>query len=173
MITFKSITPAKFNSAAFQKEFLRQAEILAPKMHADLKRPTMTWNPPVEFEEHIYTGSRAAVEAKKTLAARGGAGLAIIVTTEDKRYKFVDEGTKVRYATMSPNFVAKTKPKSLTAGRGRGGVLFVNKNRPRPGIKARGFTKLVTAKWKPLFRLAMDNAKKAATKKSGHAKAAK
>lgn len=163
MIQFKAIKPAKFQSEVFQREFIKAAEHIAPKMHADLKRPTATWNPPVEFEEHIYLGARAAAEAEKT-----GAGLAIVVSTEDKRFLFVDEGTKVRYATMSPDFVAKTKPKSLKAGKGRGGLLFVNKKKPRPGIKARGFSKMVAKKWNPLFRAAMDAAMAAGAHKSGH-----
>lgn len=163
MIAFKSIKPAKFQAEAFQREFIKQAERIAPKMHADLKRPTMTWNPPVEFEEHIYLGNRAAAEADKA-----GAGIAIQVTTDDKRFLFVDEGTKVRYATMSPDFVAKTKPKSLKAGKGRGRVLFVNKKKPRPGIKARGFSKLVAKKWNPLFRASMEEAMEAGARKSGH-----
>lgn len=163
MITFKAIKPAKFDSEAFQREFIKAAEKIAPKIHADLKRPTMTWVPPVEFNEHIFLGARAAVEADKA-----GAGVAIQVTTDDKRFLFVDEGTKVRYATMTPDFIAKTKPKSLKAGKGRGGLLFVNKKKPRPGIKARGFTKMVAKKWNPLFRAAMSEAMAAGAKKSGH-----
>lgn len=168
MITFKAIKPAKFDSEAFQRAFIKAAERIVPKIHADLKRPTMTWVPPVEFEERVFLGSRAAVEAGGTLAARDGAGVAIQVTTDDKRFLFVDEGTKVRYATMTPDFIAKTKPKSLKAGKGRGGLLFVNKKKPRPGIKARGFTKLVAKKWNPLFRAAMSEAMAAGAKKSGH-----
>lgn len=163
MITFKAIKPAKFNSKVFQQELIAQAERIAPKMHADLKRPTMTWNPPVEFVEQIFLGTRAAVESDKA-----GAGIAIAVTTEDKRFLFVDEGTKVRYATMSPDFVAKTKPNSLRAGKGRGRMLFVNKKKPRPGIKARNFSKMVKKKWEPLFRSQMAAALERAAKKSGH-----
>lgn len=163
MITFKAIKPAKFNSEVFQRAFVKQAERMAPKMHADMKAPTKTWNPPVEFDERIFIGARAAAEANKV-----GAGVAVQVTTDDRRYLFVDEGTKVRYATMSPDFIAKTKPKSLKAGKGRGRMLFVNKKKPRPGIKARGFTKLVKKKWEPLFRAGMDDAMATAAHQSGH-----
>lgn len=164
MIAFKSIKPGtKFNSLAFRREFATQAERIAPKIHADMKKPTMTWVPPVEFEEQVFVGTRAATEADKS-----GAGIAILVTTEDNRYRFVDEGTKVRYATMTKNFIPKTRVKSLKAYKGRGGLLFVNKKKPKPGIKARGFTKIVQRKWRPEFTELMREAMRSGATKSGH-----
>lgn len=63
--------------------------------------------------------------------------------TKDKPYIFVELGTKVRYATMTADFVAKTQPGQLIPGPGRGGVLFINKKVPRPGIKARESNKKI------------------------------
>jgi len=151
MIKFKPIKPStQFRSSIFRAKLRETAEALAPKMAADMKKPTRTWQGDVVFETNVAIGAVAG--------GKGKSGIAILVTTEDKRYKFVDEGTKVRYATMSPNFRAKTKVNSLTASAGRGGMLFVNKKRPRPGIKARGFTKLVQKKWQPEFEDRMDRA---------------
>lgn len=158
MITFKAIKPATtFRSSIFRETLREAAVVIAPKMAADMKRPTKTWQEPVEFTTEVTVGANAGGRAAKKTSA-GASGIAISVTTEDKRYLFVDEGTRVRYATMSPDFQAKTKVNSLIARRGRGRMLFVNKRRPRPGIKARNFTKLVHKKWQPEFRAAMDRA---------------
>ena len=69
------------------------------------------------------------------------------VGTEDRIYLFIDKGTKVRYATMSPDFKAKTRPGILGSGRGAGGVLFVSKKHPRPGIEARRFSDTIQEKY--------------------------
>lgn len=152
MIKFKAIKPATvFKSSIFRETFHAAAADLAPKMTADMAKPTRTWSTPVVFKTEVTVGGARG-------GGKGRSGVAIEVTTDDMRYKFVDLGTKVRYATMSPDFQAKTKVNSLTARRGRGGLLFISKKRPRPGIKARGFTKLVQKKWEPAFKAAMERA---------------
>ena len=71
------------------------------------------------------------------------------IGTDNLIYKFVSGGTKVRYATMTPDFIAKTRPGWIGSGAGRGGRAFVNKKKPMPGIKARHFPKAIIKKWKP------------------------
>lgn len=72
-------------------------------------------------------------------------------STDNEIYFYVSHGTRIRYATMSSDFVSKTRPKAIPSRRGRGGVLFVNKNRPRPGIRGRKFDKQIKDKRKPAF----------------------
>lgn len=168
MITFKSVKPAtKFKSSVFREKLRARAQDIGPKMAADMKKPTLTWQEPVEFKTEVSVGN-AAGGALARKAAGSASGVSVEVTTTDARYKYLDEGTKVRYATMSRDFRAKTKPNSLNASRGRGKLLFVNKRRPRPGIKARNFTKLVHDKWQPEFRKAMQAALNEAGQASGH-----
>lgn len=69
------------------------------------------------------------------------------ISTDSDIYRFVSKGTKVRYAVMTTPFVAKTVPMSIRSRRGRGGVLFVSKKRPMPGIKARQFEIVIAKKW--------------------------
>lgn len=71
------------------------------------------------------------------------------ISTDNLIYKFVSGGTKVRYATMTGDFIAKTRPGWIGSGAGRGGRAFVNKKKPMPGIKARHFPKVIIKKWKP------------------------
>lgn len=60
--------------------------------------------------------------------------------TDSKVYGYLDEGTKVRYAHMTSDFAPRTSPGSFSVGPKVGGVAFINKNRPLPGIKARKWT---------------------------------
>jgi len=71
-----------------------------------------------------------------------------IVSAKHKVYFFVSEGTRIRYATMTPNFKAKTAPGRFQAGAGAGGVAYISKKRPRPGIKARKFDEQVLKRWR-------------------------
>jgi len=71
------------------------------------------------------------------------AGENVSITTTDKIFGFVDIGTSVRYATMSPDFSPKTRVGVLSSSRGRGGMIFVNKNKPKPGIEAREFSVII------------------------------
>lgn len=69
------------------------------------------------------------------------------IYTEDEIYGYVSEGTSVRYATMTPDFQAKSAPMLIASRTGKGGVAFVNKSRPKPGIKAREFPEAIGRKW--------------------------
>jgi hypothetical protein len=70
-------------------------------------------------------------------------------STEDQVMRWISGGTRVRYATMSKGFQAKTRPGKLRSGAGRGGVAYVSRLKPRPGIKARKFGELVEERNKP------------------------
>ena len=56
------------------------------------------------------------------------------------KWIWLDEGTTVRYATMTPGFKAKTKVRVIGSGEGAGKLMFVNVRFPRPGIAARHFS---------------------------------
>jgi hypothetical protein len=90
-----------------------------------LKDFTRSWNHQPDFQ----------VETEGTAKS-----LEILIGTDDKIFGFIDQGTRVRRAVMSPGFVAKTKPGSLQSGAGRGGVVFISKKINLPGIKARNVT---------------------------------
>lgn len=97
---------------------------------ADFGVTTQTWETPVKFE----------IEAVKQ-------GVREVFTT-NKIYLYVNHGTRVRYATMTPDFQPKTTPRLIRSRRGAGGVAYVRKDRPRPGIKARKFDEEIAKKWR-------------------------
>lgn len=90
-----------------------------------LLRPTRTWNTIPKFN------------IKKTPQGRE-------VFTVEKPYLFLTRGTRVRYATMTPGFIPKTGVRVLGSGPGAGGVMYISKKHPRPGIKAREWEEMVT-----------------------------
>ena len=69
------------------------------------------------------------------------------VYTRSRIYMFVSGGTRVRYATMTPNFFPKTRPGAIRSNKGRGGVAFISRRHPRPGIQARRFPETIAKKW--------------------------
>jgi hypothetical protein len=89
------------------------------------KTATRTWNNQPAFEA-LTEASASKIE--------------VLVGTDDKVFKYVDEGTSVRRAVMSADWVSKSTPGSLKAGKGRGMVVFISKKISRPGIEARRFT---------------------------------
>jgi hypothetical protein len=74
----------------------------------------------------------------------------LTVRTSNRIYGFINYGTSVRYATMSPDFAAKSQAGFAGAGGGRGGVSFVSRAHPRPGIKARKFDKQIRDKYEQI-----------------------
>lgn len=60
-------------------------------------------------------------------------------------------GTSVRYATMTPGFVSKTQPGTLRGRKGKGGLLFIDRSKPRPGIEARLWHEIIARNAKPVY----------------------
>lgn len=88
-----------------------------------------TWNDPPVFIIRKNKDGRS-------ISTRGKAG---------EIYGYIDNGTRVRHAVMSPDFLAKTRPGVIFSGPGRGGVVFVSRKINLPGIKARGFSEIIQA----------------------------
>jgi hypothetical protein len=90
------------------------------------------------------------------------------VYTMSDIYRFVSGGTKVRYATMTSDFMAKTIPNWIGSRMGRGGVAFISVFQPRPGIKAREFDKEIAKYWQPRMENSMRQTINRAAQASGH-----
>jgi len=157
-VLFKAVKPSKLKEKEFRLEFLNEMRKAGTAVRRDYKKTTQTWH-----------GDKPRFEQLVSLSG-GGPTLVIEVTGghgADKWF-WLDRGTKVRYATMSMNFRAKTRPGVLSSSGGRGGVLYVNRKRPRPGIKARKWTIIIVRMWTPRFKRRMEGAMRRAAKKSPH-----
>lgn len=130
MYGLKAITPKNlpFDQRAMGRMIDNVVAQTALAIQADFNVTTQTWK------------KRPAFLIKRT---RDGAQ----IYTTNLIYKFVSGGTRVRYATMSPDFRAKTRVGQIMSNVGRGGVAFISKKHPRPGIKGRMFPEAIVKKW--------------------------
>lgn len=111
----------------------------AEKVQKDFEKTTATWH--TQAAEFSITTPEA--NAKE-------------VATNSEIYRFLNSGTSVRYATMSKDFVSKTRPNWIGSGGGAGKKLFVNRKKPKPGIKARNFDKAIAKKHEPLLKIDLE-----------------
>ena len=74
------------------------------------------------------------------------------LSTNSRIFRFVELGTEIRYATMTSDFVAKTKIGRVRSGPGRGGKLYVSRLRPRKGIRKRSVVPLIAKRREPRFQ---------------------
>ena len=144
MIAARAIKPSKpFQSSIFRDEMTKAANVIRKDALADFKKTTANWKHKVKFASKVWIGGVSQ-------------GIEIQVATDDPVYKYVDEGTKVRYAAMSADWKSKTEPNVVGTFPGRGKAVFVpsrkrskhptgRKMKPLPGIVARNFTKHIAA----------------------------
>lgn len=88
--------------------------------------------------------------------------------SKNNPYPFITRGTSVRFALMTDDFSPKSKVGFIGSGRGRGGVVYVDKRRPRPGIKARKYEEEIAKREQPKFEKRGQVALDGGAKTSGH-----
>ena len=151
----KVIRPAKLNDAVFRIEANTAVERALQAIKAGYDKTEATWKEKAVFDKSV-TDRPGAIVGR--------------YATSNKIVRFLDEGTKVRYATLSADWISKTTPRFIGSGFGRGRVLFINKKQPRPGIKARHWTDEIRKIVTPLFKAEARAAYERAARKSGHGK---
>lgn len=95
---------------------------------------------------------RPTFTAHKVYSDLGGR---VEIWVSDKRWLWLDQGTKVRYAVMTKPFVAKTKVGVLYSYGGTGRLARVMQKKKKnalPGIAARGWSDLITQRVEPIIR---------------------
>ena len=143
VFTIKSIKPAKLNVDAIRMEILNELRKEGTVHRKTLKKTVATWEgDKPEFESQI--GLERPPGSASVLTGPTGSEKGV------SKWRWLNEGTQVRYALMSKDWRSKTKPGRYRSGPGRGKMLFVSRKLARPGIKARGWTpKLMKARRKP------------------------
>ena len=118
-----------------------------------------TWQHKPDFKEDFNDKGNKL----EGIASTSGEG------SKDNPYPFITKGTPVRYATMTPDFSPKSRRRVIGSRGGRGGVAFINKNKPRPGIEAREFEEEIAKREQPKFETRAQKALDSAAKRSKHA----
>lgn len=129
--------PELFDTAQVRARVLAVLNRQAKRYVQDLEAVTETWSDPPNFL--IDRGFR-------------GGNVYVEIWTPDDKFKWVDKGTRVRYATMTPDFQPKTRRGYIGSFSGKGGLAYVNKNIPRPGIQARNFSLDIRDRHRDEFR---------------------
>jgi hypothetical protein len=142
-------TVAQFEER-INRNVLAEAERLSGRYLDEYRKRVDTWNDPPSFSAKVdgdVRGDRPDIVIN-------------IEGTEFQRQKWrwINDGTAIRYATMSKDFQAKTAPGRRVSTAGAGQVLFVKKSVPRPGIKARNFERDINEQLEPTF---VDRARRA------------
>lgn len=154
----KVIRAKKLKVDAIRLELLNALRAEGRDVKKEYEKTTKTWKRKPKFE---------------TLIGLTGNDASVLTGTDSSIYKYIDEGTRIRWALMSSDWKSKTTPKKIGSTRGRGRVLIAGKRamqrrniRPRPGIKAREFSETIRKQRKNKFTRRMvkamqDGAKKA------------
>lgn len=143
--------PPLFDDRQFSRDLQRAVKSRAQAMKRDYERVVATWDDKPVFEQITQTTRP---------------DISVLVGTDDRIFGYLDRGTRVRRALMSPDFSPKTRPGELRSYPGQGEVVFVSKKLNLPGIKARGWSKMIGKKHKKPFQRDVLAALKAARKRS-------
>ena len=122
------------------------------EMKVLMQKTTETWkHKPTFSKDVLYTQDQIGVNVTPDLT-----------TLKGRVWMYLDGGTKIRWAVMSPDWKSKTRTGWLGSRKGRGRVLFAGRRymqkhnvRPRPGIKARKWSEEVRKLRVPKFKARM------------------
>jgi hypothetical protein len=150
LIQMKAIKPKHLKVGPIRLELLnemrKQGRLIA---NTDFKRTVRTWKgDKPKFVPKISLKGGAATMDLKIVAEGDGAD----------KWRYLDEGTKVRRALMSDDWKSKTVPDVFDSRPGKGRVVFISKSLELPGIKARNWSKMALKKWKRPYAEAMQAA---------------
>lgn len=173
-MTFVAVQPAPFNAAVFRAEMVLTMSRLMGGMLVDFGKTYDNWQLPPSFEfefkdEDNIIEAHVFCDALRDGDRVKGTSFAM-PAPPNLVYYFLNEGTKIRYATMTrdPLFNAKTRPSWLGSGPGEGGVAYVSKFVPRPGITARKWDVAVKEKYAKILESQLRSTLVRAVRASGH-----
>lgn len=161
----KGIKPNKLKVKEVRLEILNALRAEGRDVVKELRKTTATWSgEKPDFEAIIgLSGEDASVFAGPTGSEMGA-----------KKWRWLDAGTRIRWALMSRDWRSKTRPGFVGSGPGAGRVLLAGRRAmtrrniaPRPGIQARGWSELIQKRRKRKFRDRIIAAKNRGLKKGG------
>lgn len=162
LFKFTTLTPKAFKPKEIRFALLEENEKAGEELVALFEKTVQTWE-----------GERPGFELVRKLTG-DTVSLEVVLTGSDmaiKKWFWLNRGTRVRYAILSSDWQSKTTPGELDSGEGSGRVVRIDMNNPQPGIEARGWTKIIVAKFKGKYYARMQKAMRRGAAKSGHGKA--
>jgi hypothetical protein len=137
----QALKPKLLQVDNIRNEILKELRGEGNDLKAEFEKTTAGWD-----------GDKPSFEPKVVLNSRE-AGVSVGPTGNEKgvnKWGWLNDGTPIRWAVMSNDWKSKTKPGNLGSGGGSGRVVIAGRRamtqrniQPRPGIKARGWTKTI------------------------------
>lgn len=150
---FFEISPGPFRYGRLISALTTGVFRVGRRMKRDYDKTVATWKIKPEFE---------------MLTQRTSSIASVLVGTDNRIYAYVNNGTSVRYATMSKNWDSKSRVRVIGSFPGRGRREFVSKFHPQRGIAAREWSQVIERKYERDFRDSMGIAMGEARVASGH-----
>lgn len=151
---FQEIRPGPFRYNRLISALTTGVFRVGRRMKRDFERTVSTWKVKPQFE---------------MLTQRSSSVASVLVGTDNRIYAYINNGTAVRYATMSYDYDAKSRVRVIGSFPGRGGRMYVRREQPRRGVAAREWSFVIQRKYERDFRDAMEEAMGEARVASGHA----
>jgi hypothetical protein len=148
-LSMKYFGPKGMKADEVRLEILNELRKQGTIVKDDFKKTTRTWDHQPQFSSEIHFE---------------GTDPSLIVGTDDKIFKFVDEGTRAHWVrpkrggmlAFKTGYRAKTSPGMIgSTGGGGFGPMGFSKGHKVSGIKKRGFTRAIRLIRKPGFDRAM------------------
>ncbi len=149
---FKGIKPKKLKVDDIRLEILNELRKEGTTQKKELAKTTSTWK-----------GAKPTFETLVGLSRGLGGGASVATgpagnTEGVNKWRWLNGGTKKRWALMSSNWKSKTQPGKFQSGGGRGRVIVVGRRRmkkARSGIKPRNWAEMLQKQRKKPFTLRM------------------
>lgn len=155
---FTPINPKPFKPNRIQERLRKTVKGQAAFSNKQFAKTYSTWGHKPDFETTFEETANQMVGSALT----SGEG------SSENPYPFIVKGTQVRYATMTPDFVAKSTPRVIGSKAGKGGLAYVDTRKPRPGIKAREYEQEIARREEPKFYKRVQKAMSQGAKDTGY-----
>lgn len=143
-----SIPVDPLSERAVRGSVLRALQLIGDSAQKDFKKTVTHWRDKPTFEKPVIRYAKGNPRIQ-------------IVTVSDK-WKWLNYGTKVRWAIMHKDFRPKTTPGRFVSGKGSPPYDPVwrgySMGAPQPGIEPRGWTEMAKRKYRPIARKALREA---------------
>ena len=155
-VKMRAILPKRFKGTAFDAAFRKTEESTSRRAVQEFRKTHQTW------QEQKPTWRR---DLRVDFGSRGWQ-----VDTSHRIYFFLNDGTRVRYAAMTPGFQPKTRVGFIGSVAGQGGFSHLNIRRPPGpnGIDARKWDEAIKKRMTPIVVKGYEKAMKVGAKRSGH-----
>lgn len=119
---FAYIDPGQIDTRSIRGQIQAACLNAQTRMMKYLEDYTSTWNHPV------FWGRYSTYKAGAIMAG---------IETPDPIFGYLEMGTTIRYATMEVGFKPKTARHRIKSQVGQGGMAYLSKKHPKPGIMPR------------------------------------